>query len=217
VPPTAPPPDDGKTTDELIQRLGKELKEQTPTTQERPPVRPPVPPTYSPPDQPPTYGPGEPPPPYGPDGPPTIYRTEKKPEPPCCGITDKLITFPITSDPMEPPPKLEAARDPAVGGAQVFLHDGGFFTNALDVSIPKFFFNMQWTRHYRSDAKFKQGGLLGHGWDFFFNKRSAAGSRVQGWLAVRTYGRGHPEADLLQRHRPRRSLRRQAFADPQGG
>ena len=35
VPVSPPPPDNGKTTDELIQRLGREIKEQPPATQER--------------------------------------------------------------------------------------------------------------------------------------------------------------------------------------
>src|SRR5207244_11339632 len=102
------PADEDKATDDLIRRLGREIKE-----------RPPVPPTYSPPDQPRSYGPGEPPTPYAPP-PPTIYGSKDKP--PCCGMMGDLITYPITQDPMRPPKELEAAQDPPICGAQVYLH-----------------------------------------------------------------------------------------------
>ncbi|HYB58015.1 MAG TPA: DUF6531 domain-containing protein [Alphaproteobacteria bacterium] len=71
---------------------------------------------------------------------------------------------------MQPPTELEAPHDPAVGGVQVYLHDGAFFTSHVDLAVPALFYDINWTRHYRSDATFTAGGLLGQ-WDFAFNKR----------------------------------------------
>lgn len=151
--------------DELIKRLGEQLK-----TQEKPPVTPPPPP-YTPPENPPTYGPPENPPPYGPpEDPPHTYDKEKQP-PPCCGMKDDLITYPITIDPMEIPKQPEAPHDPATGAYQVFLHNGAFFTNEVDLSLPAPAIPILWARHWRGKVEFKEGGLLGHGWDFSFNKR----------------------------------------------
>jgi YD repeat-containing protein len=112
----------------------------------------------------------------------------------CCGMADNTIFFPHVTDPMIPPQELEAPRDPAVGGAQVFLHDGGFFLNAADVTLPSFFYDMRWTRHYRSDATFRKGGLMGHGWDFFFNKRIVAtGLVAKDGLLGETVGKDTPK------------------------
>ena len=156
MPPVTDKSTSERATDEAIRRLGDEIR-RSQTTQERPPD----PPTYGPPEQPP-HTPGDPP------HTPTTYTSETEF---CCGLKGNLLTYPRVSDPMNPPPELEAPREPAVGGVQVYLHDGAFFTDQNDLSVPALFYDMVWSRHWRGDATFTSGGLLGHGWDFAFNKR----------------------------------------------
>jgi YD repeat-containing protein len=81
------------------------------------------------------------------------------------------ITYPIVTDPLQPPPQYEAARDPAVGAVQVLFPEATFFHNQLDLEIPALAFDIVWTRHFRGDVVYQDGGLNGHGWDFAYNKR----------------------------------------------
>jgi YD repeat-containing protein len=115
-----------------------------------------------------TDTPTETPPPYGPET-PTIYRPT--PTPQCCELVGTVITYPITSDPMEVPQDPEAPRDPAVGAYQVLLHNGAFFTDEVDLSVSAPALPILWARHWRGKIDFKDGGLAGYGWDFTFNKR----------------------------------------------
>ena len=83
----------------------------------------------------------------------------------------KRITYPITSDPMEIPQNPEAPRDPAIGAYQVLLHNGAFFTDEVDLSVPAPALPIHWARHWQGKLDFKDGGSIGYGWDFSFNKR----------------------------------------------
>ncbi|MGH7124112.1 MAG: DUF6531 domain-containing protein, partial [Stellaceae bacterium] len=130
-----------------------------------------IPPHAPPPDEPPLHTPDEPPPPHVPDYPPPPIYGHDPDIPFCCGMVGNVITYPITSDPMKPPKELEAPNAPAVGGEHVYLHDGAFFFDQTDLNVQALFHDINWTRHWRGDATFKDGGVMGHGWDFAFNKR----------------------------------------------
>jgi len=106
--------------------------------------------------------------PYTPET-PIIYRPGETPL--CCGITGNRITYPITSDPMAVPTDPAAPRDVAAAGYQVLLHNGAFFQNEVDLSVNAVAFPMEWTRHWRGKLTFQDGGVIGDGWDFSYNKR----------------------------------------------
>src|SRR5205814_6323698 len=125
-----------------------------------------LPPKAPPPDEPPIlHTPDEPPPPHTPEYPPphtpeyppTIYGNEDLPF--CCGMAGNFISYPITTDPMKPPKELEAPQAPAVGGEHVYLHDGAFFFDQTDLNVQALFYDINWTRHWRGDATFKDGGV----------------------------------------------------------
>lgn len=104
----------------------------------------------------------------GADCKPRIVEVEKIP---CCVLKDNLITWPVTTDPLEPPEIQEAMQEPAVGAHNVFLHDGSFFESVEDMMVPALGTDFHMARTYRSNVKTKAGGLIGHKWDFAFNKR----------------------------------------------
>jgi hypothetical protein len=135
----------------------------TPVTPPNNPVTPPPPfIPVTPPDQPP-YGPPPPPPPI------ITYKEDRSVI--CCGISKDRIAYPITTDPMEIPKAPVAPRDVAAGAYQVLLHNGAFFQNQQDIGLPILGFKFDWTRHWRGQVAFQDGGILGHGWDLSYNKR----------------------------------------------
>ena len=138
--------------------------EQLGVTQEKPT------PAHTPPDKPPDLNtPDDPPPPPNyPPPPPTIYGHDPEY---CCALEGRVITYPIVSDPLKPADEYEAPHDAAVGAIGVFLHDGAFFTDTADLAVKALFYDIDWTRHWRSDVRSDRGGLMGYGWDFAFNKR----------------------------------------------
>lgn len=103
--------------------------------------------------------------------PPVIYGEELEDPFVCCGMTGDLITYPVISDPMELPAAPEAPRDVAVGGFQVLLHNGAFVQNEVDLANDAVALPFEWTRHWKGQVKYREGGLIGHGWDFSYNKR----------------------------------------------
>jgi YD repeat-containing protein len=153
-------PDDQSELHRRIEKLG-EPEPPTPTTSSEP--------TPTTPGEPPIYGPPEHPPPYTPERPPPPYTFERTPAL-CCARVGNRIFYPITSDPLAPAPEYEAPNDPAVGAIGVYLHDGAFFTDVADLAVKALFYDINWTRHWRSDVSFDRGGELG-GWDFAFNRR----------------------------------------------
>lgn len=144
--------------------LQRQIEALSPTTQEKPHAPPPpeVPPHFPPPPPPPPHYPPPPPPP------PTIYGHDPEF---CCAREGMVITYPITSDPLKPADEYEAPHDAAVGAIDVFLHDGAFFDDTSDLAVKALFYDIDWTRHWRSDVRSDRGGLMGYGWDFAFNKR----------------------------------------------
>ena len=131
-----------------------------------PPHTPEYPPPHVPPPPPPPYTP-EHPPPHTPEHPPP-YTSENVP---CCGMVGNVITYPVTSDPMEVPKRPVAPRDVAAGAYQVLLHNGAFFQNQQDLMVSAVGLAFDWTRHWKGQVAFRRGGLMGHGWDFSYNKR----------------------------------------------
>lgn len=141
--------------------------------------------------------------------PPTIYGEEIDPEEFCCGINGSVITYPITADWLEPPEELVAPRSPAVGAFQVMLHDGGYFQNERDMQVQSAAISINLYRHYNSDIKARSGGLIGHGWDFSYNKRIVSiGARQMGnglWAEIAGadtpklyFYNGHGRAELYK-------------------
>ncbi len=113
--------------------------------------------------------PEEPPPPEKPPPPPQDPPREKLK--PCCRLIGVDLFYPITSDPLKPPKMQEAFNEPAIGAYQVFLHDLSFFESATDLFVKSVGYPFAFTRHYRSNVETNKGGLLGHKWDFNYNKR----------------------------------------------
>jgi hypothetical protein len=188
--PVTPPEDDGKTTDDLIRRLGR--------PPEVPPTKSPpeLPPTKTPPDDPPTKTPGEDPPTKTPgDEPWNGKRPGERPKVVCCGMQGDRIHYPVTTDPMEVPKDPEAPRDVATGAYQVLLHNGAFFQNERDFKVEALGIDIDWTRHWKGQVAFNDGGLLGHGWDFAFNKRivPVAPTRLPSGLYEERVGVDTPE------------------------
>jgi YD repeat-containing protein len=146
-------------------------------TRERPPNTPPPPP---PPEQPPPpttvenpipHTPDQPPPPHIPKYPPPVITYRHDDNAPCCGMVGNRISYPITTDPMEVPDEPVAPRDPAVGAYQVLLANGAFFQNQQDFGVQALGFPIEWSRHWKGQVKFADGGFIGHGWDYAYNKR----------------------------------------------
>ena len=125
----------------------------------------------------------------------------------CCGMAGQEITYPITKDPLTPTGMQEAPRDPATGAFQVMLHDGAYFHNEHDIDVLSVGVSVNLYRHYKGDVATAQGGLMGHRWDFSWNKRIVpVGARqLAGGLWAETAGvdtaklyyfNGHGRSDL---------------------
>ena len=114
--PSIPSTTDDPNLGDQIRRLGNSI----PTTQEKPP-------DLHTPDQPPDI------PHYPPPPPPTIYGHD---DIVVCALIGDQIFFPITDDPLSITEKPIAPWDPAVGGAQVLLDTGAFFSSNSDISVP---------------------------------------------------------------------------------
>ena len=96
-----------------------------------------------------------------------------------------------------------------MAGYQVLLHNGAFFQNQQDMTVDALAFPVEWTRHWRGKLTFNDGGIIGDGWDFGYNKRIVpiAPLRLSNGLfaerlridkAALTYYNGQDRADVEQ-------------------
>jgi len=81
------------------------------------------------------------------------------------------VKVPITSDPLVPAIKQPSHGTPAYIARGVHAPDGAFMHSETDLIVKSAGMPFEWKRTYRSSIEMESGGLIGHGWDFSYNKR----------------------------------------------
>jgi YD repeat-containing protein len=128
-----------------------------------------------------------------PEIPPTTVPPERAEET-CCGLRESVLFYPVTTDPQEIKDVQLATNDRRTVAYNVMPHNGGFHEVDTDLVLPSVGIDTKFVRVYRSDVKFRKGGLIGEGRDFNWNKRIVPiYPRVNGeGLAVEMLGRDAP-------------------------
>ncbi|MEZ4308507.1 MAG: DUF6531 domain-containing protein [Polyangiaceae bacterium] len=96
---------------------------------------------------------------------------KKKTSRPPCGMDGAETVYPYTKSPLGLPGDPIAIQNGALAGFGVHLADGSFFYETDDLVVPSVALPFAFERTYRSHLQILQGGILGHGWDFSYNRQ----------------------------------------------